>query len=184
MKKFCLMALTLGLAWNHARAGEDLKMPVSLDKLAAKATESVDVTLDNSMLQLASKFLSSEDPDEMKAKKLVGKIKSIYVRSFEFSKEGEYSPSDVQSLRDQLKGPSWSRIVGVRSVKGDNSDIYIKRDGDKIAGLVVIASEPKELTVVHIDGPIDLEELGQLSGHMGIPKMDTYKKPESKGKEE
>jgi hypothetical protein len=27
------------------------------------------------------------------------------------------------------------------------------------------------LTIVHIDGPINPEELSELGGHMGIPKM-------------
>ena len=74
-------------------ASEDIKLPVNLDKLAARATESVDVTLDESMLQLASKFLSKEDPDEVQVKKLVGKLKGVYVRSFEFDKDGEVFPS-------------------------------------------------------------------------------------------
>jgi hypothetical protein len=152
-------------------ASDDVKMPVDLEKLAAHATESVDVTLDASMLQLASKFLSNGDPDEVQVKKLVSNLKGIYVRSFEFDKEGQYSLSDVQSIRTQLKAPVWSRIVCVRSLKGENSEVYLKKDGDKIGGMVVIAAEPKELTIVHIDGPINPEQLSELGGHMGIPKM-------------
>jgi hypothetical protein len=154
-----------------AWALDDVKMPVNLEKLAVHATESVDVTLDASMLQLASKFLSNGDPDEVQVKRLVSKLKGIYVRSFEFDKEGQYSLGDVQSIRTQLKAPLWSRIVGVRSLKGENSEVYLKKDGDKIGGMVVIAAEPKELTIVHIDGPINPEELSELGGHMGIPKL-------------
>ncbi len=167
-----ILAGTLGLA---SLAGQDSKLPVNLDKLAARATESVDVTLDESMLQLASKFLSKEDPDEVQVKKLVGKLKGVYVRSFEFDKDGQYSQSDVDSIRAQLKTPQWVRIVGVKSVKGDNSEIYVHRNGDQIAGLMVIASEPRELTIVHIDGQISPEELSELGGHMGIPEMGKSK---------
>jgi hypothetical protein len=150
---------------------QDVRMPLNLDKLAEHATETVDVTLDASMLQLASRFLSKEDPDEMRVKQLVSKLKSIYVRSFEFDKDGQYSKSDVEAIRSQLKGPSWTRIVGVKSTKGDNSEIYVKKNGDQLAGLVVISAEPKELTLVHIDGAIDPQELSELGGHMGIPKL-------------
>jgi hypothetical protein len=153
-------------AWGS----DDVKFPVNLEKLAERAKESVDVTLDSSMLQLASGFLSN-DPDEKQVKKLVSKLKGVYVRSFEFDKEGQYSMGDVEAIRSQLKAPGWSRIVGVRSTKGDNSEVYLKKTGDAIAGLVVIDAEPKELTVVHIDGPINPEELSQLGGHMGIPKI-------------
>lgn len=165
-------ALLIGSLPVLARVeADDLKLPVSLDRLAERATDSVDVTLDQSMLQLASKFLSNQDPDQVKAKKLVAKLKGVYVRSFEFDKEGQYSKADIDAIRSQLKPPQWSRIVGVKSIKGENSEVYIQKNADQILGLVVIAAEPKELTIVHIDGPINPEELADLSGEFGIPEI-------------
>ena len=123
------------------------------------------------MLQLASGFLSKDDADEAQVKKLVAKLKGVYVRSFEFEKEGQYSRADVESIRTQLQTPGWSRIVGVKSVKGENTEIYLQKDGDQIGGLVVLDAEPKQLTIVHIDGPINPEDLSRLSGHMGIPEI-------------
>ncbi len=175
MRRVWLGLMVAGVLSIPVRASDDLKLPVNLDKLAERASESVDVTLDESMLQLASKFLSKDDPDEVQVKKLVGKLKGVYVRSFEFEKEGQYSMADVEAIRVQLKSPQWTRIVGVKSVKGDNSEIYIHRNGDQIAGLVVIATEPRELTIVHIDGQINPEELSELGGHMGIPEMGKSK---------
>jgi len=150
---------------------QDVKIPMNLDKLAEHATETVDVTLDSSMLQLASRFLSKDDPDQMHVKQLVSKLKGVYVRSFEFDKDGQYSKGDVEAIRSQLKAPAWTRIVGVKSTKGETSEIYLKKNGDQVAGLVLINAEPKELTIVHIDGAIDPEELSELGGHMGIPKL-------------
>src|SRR4029077_2908975 len=66
-----------------------------LDRLAAKASETADVTLDGSLLKLAAKFLSADEPDQAKVKKLVVGLKGIYVRTFEFENEGEYSESHV-----------------------------------------------------------------------------------------
>jgi hypothetical protein len=172
MKKILYWVVAASLA-VPVFAYEDVKMPVNLERLAAHATESVDVTLDASMLQFASKFLSKEDPNEAQVKKLVSKLKGVYVRSFEFDKEGQYSTADLDSIRTQLKSPGWSRIVGVKSTEGENTDVYLLKHGDEIGGLVVIAAEPKELTLVHIDGPINPEELSELGGHMGIPKIST-----------
>jgi hypothetical protein len=171
MTRHLIKAAIIAVSILTTCRAEDLKMPVNLDRLAERASESVDVTLDSSMLQLASGFLSKEDPDEAQVKKLVGKLKSIYVRSFEFDKVGQYSIGDVDAIRAQLKSPSWSRVVGVKSLKGENSEVYLQKNGDQIGGLVVIDAEPRELTIVHIDGPIDPEELSRLGGHMGIPKM-------------
>ena len=154
-----------------AGVSDDLKFPMSFENLAKRATDSVDVTLDGAMLRLASGFLSQDDPDEARVKKLVAKLKGVYVRTFEFDKDGQYSMADVNQLRDQLKGPQWSQIMSLKSTKGENADIYLKKIGDAVAGLVVIATEPRELTVVHIDGPIDPQELSELGGHMGIPSI-------------
>jgi hypothetical protein len=152
-----------------------------LDRLAAKASETADVTLDGSLLKIAAKFLSADDPDQAKIKKLVAELKGIYVKTFEFEKEGEYSESDVTSIRKQLQSPGWSRIVGVQSKKdGENADVYIKTGGPD-GGLAIICANPKELTVVNIVGKIDLEELSELGGNLGVPKIDVEKpKPPNK----
>ncbi len=105
-------------------------------------------------------------------KKLIGNLKGIYVRSFEFANDGEYSEADVESMRSQLRAPEWSKMVTVRSKNDGDVDVFFKMDKDKIAGLVVIAAEPKELTIVNIVGPIDLDQLSSLGGQFGIPKID------------
>jgi Domain of unknown function (DUF4252) len=149
----------------------------NFDKLAARASDSVDVSLEGSLLRLAAKFLSDDDKDEAKVKKLVGGLKGIYVRSFEFKKPGDYSEADVESFRAVLHAPDWQRIVGVHSTEdGETVEVYIKNDGKGIGGLAIIASEPKELTLVNIVGAIDLDSLSELGGHFGIPEVDVDKK--------
>lgn len=153
---------------------QDIKIPPSLEKLAERAAEVVDVTMDSSLLQLAARFLPEKDPDTARIKRLITGLKGIYVRSFEFDSAGEYQESDVEAIRSQLRGPGWSRIVGVRSRKhGENSEVFLKSDGANIVGLAIVAAEPRELTIVNISGPIRPEDLQELGGHFGIPKMDS-----------
>ncbi len=166
---------------------QELKLPASLERLSAKASEVVDVTMDANLLQLASRFLSSKDKDDAQVKKLIGGLKGIYVRSFEFEKAGEYQDSDIEPLRTQLHTPAWSRIVGVRSHKaGENSEVYVKTEGGKIGGLAILVTEPKELTIVSIEGSIDPDQLSELGGHFGIPKIenDSQHKSGKSGKDE
>ena len=154
-------------------AAQEFKLPPSLDKLAERATEVVDVSLDGPMLQLASRFLSDKDPDEARVKKLVSGLKGVYVKSFEFETRGEYQESDVEALRSQLRAPAWARIAGVRSRRsGDNADVFLKSDGTQVTGLVVIVADPKELTIVSISGPINPDDIRDLGGHFGVPKLD------------
>ena len=148
--------------------------------LAARATEKADVTLDGALLQLASMFMDSKDPDEAKVKNILSGLKGVYVRSYKFAKAGEYTDADIQAIRAQLKG--WSQVVSVQKAE-ENIGVFLKLDGKKIQGLVVLAAEPKELTVVNIVGSIDLEQLRDLSGHLGIPELGEAGKKAEKKKE-
>jgi len=147
------------------------------DRLAAKASDTVDVSLSGGLLRFATKFLSDEDKDEAQVKKLVGGLKGIYVRSFEFKKPGDYSPADIESFRAPLRTPEWQRIVGVHSSEdGETVEVYLKDDPKGVGGLAIIATEPKQVTLVNIVGNIDLESLSELGGHFGIPEVDIDKK--------
>jgi len=175
-------ALALLLAVPLATFAQDWDPGGMLKKLGARASKTVDVTLDQSMLQFASAFLNPKDPDQAKAKKIIADMKGIYVHSFEFDKPGAYTDEDLASLRAPLKGPQWSRIVTVQSKQeGENVEVYFKKEGDKFTGLVVIATEPNELTYVSIVGPINPDDLKQLGGEFGIPRVDIEQKPSKKG---
>jgi len=143
----------------------------SLDHLAAKASETVDVSIDERLIQTAIKIFKDEDPDEREIKKLVSGLKGIYVKSFEFEKEGEYTTADLQAVRVQLQDPAWSRIVNVSSKKDGNIEVYLRMHNDQIIGLAVLSAELKELTIVNLIGPVDLEKLTKLEGRMGVPEL-------------
>ncbi len=165
-----LFVMALAAFAAHA---QDIKFPASFDKLAAKAEEVVDVTVDPAMLQIAGKFLAAQEekePKAAKAKDVVSGLKGIYVKSLKFAKEGEYSRADVDEIRSQLSGPGWARLVTVRD-KTDDVGVYLKKEGEKVVGMAVLAAEPKELTVVNIVGPIDLEHLAALGGQFGVPNL-------------
>jgi len=164
-------------------SGQSLDLK-SLDKLSDKAKD-VTVNLDGSLLKFAAKFLSNDDPDQAKVKKLVAELKGIYVRTYEFESEGEYSEADLAPIRSQLRSPGWSRIVGVHSKKEhDNAEVYLNSGGSEPGGLVIVCANPKELVVVNIVGKIDLDELSELGGNFSIPKVDVDKskslKPDTK----
>jgi len=142
-----------------------------LDYLAKKASETVDVNIDERLIQLAAKLFNDKDEDEAKVKKLVNGLKGIYVKSFEFENENDYSSADVDSIRSQLREPAWSRLVNVTSKRDGIVEVYIALNGSDVLGLAVLSAEPKELTVVNIVGPVDLEKLAKLEGNLGIPDL-------------
>ena len=167
MRKFILaLAITLiALPVSAQRLNLDF-----LRDLEDRAEEVVDVTLDASMLRIASRFLG-KNPDEKAIREIVQGLQGIYVRSYEFASEDEYDRGIVERLRSQL-GSTWKPLVTVRSKLKKNVNIYADMRGEQITGLVVIATEPRELTVVNIVGPIDIDKLAQLQGEFGIPQWE------------
>ncbi|HEV8038761.1 MAG TPA: DUF4252 domain-containing protein [Bryobacteraceae bacterium] len=182
MMRIASILLAAGLAPLWA---QEIKLPANLDKLSAKAEESIEVTLDGSLLKMAARFLSDkDDPDVAKVKRLLAKLEGVYVRSYQFSEDGDYSRADVESVRSQLQAPAWGRIVGVRSRRdGGDVDVFLKVPGNgTLGGAVIIVAEPRQLTFVNVVGTIDPDEVANLGGQFHIPKLRTS--PSSRSKED
>jgi hypothetical protein len=165
-----LFALTPALAF--AAPNPRLAIP-NFSALAQKASDSVTITLDPAMLGLAARFLDSNDPQEAATKEVLKGLQAIYVRSYTFDKDSAYQQSDIDAVRSQLAGPGWNRLVETRSRKTHaDVDIYLMIDHDQAIGLALIASEPRQFTIVNIVGAIDLDKLHKLEGQFGVPKLD------------
>jgi len=145
-----------------------------LDVLTNRASNTVDVKLDEHLLLTTWKLF--KDPDEVEIRDLLKNLKGIYVKSFSFEKENEYSPAEIDSVMVQLRGGGWSKIVGITSKKqSENVEVYLMMIADQISGLAVVCLNPKDVTVINIVGPINLEKLSQLEGSFGIPDLDLAK---------
>ena len=169
-----LTLVTLALpAGSACAAGPELTIP-DFSHLRSKAVDSVDMTIDGFLLRIASKFAKadSDDPEAAVAADFLQGLKSVRVRNFTFDSDDAYSKADVDSVRKQLNAPGWSQLVQVRKREPhEDVDVYICMDGDKVSGLAVIASEPREFTIVNIVGSIDIDKIGRLEGQFGIPSM-------------
>lgn len=176
----CLVALLLASpGWTQAPplAKGQLRLP-EFAALAAKASESVAVSLDPQLLSLACRFLNSADPKQAdpqtaEALKLCKSLTGIYVRAYTFDSDYAYPKVDIDGVRRQLSGPGWSRLVEARSRKEQTDvDVYVLIDGGKARSLAIIASEPREFAIVNILGNIDLEQLHNLEGKFGVPQLE------------
>ena len=150
-----------------------------LDALSAKASQTVDINIDERLIELTIKFLGNS-PDDVKVKDIVKGLKGIYVKSFEFEKEGEFSDADLESIQSQLRNTAWNKIVNIRSKKDGSVGVYLMSNASQISGLAVLASDAKEITVVNIIGNVDLDKLSRLEGQFGIPELGIESKPKRK----
>lgn len=123
-----LLLIVFAALLVNAETGDDdparLQM-IALDRLAPRAVETVDIQIDERLLQVATKYLSGTEPNEAKVRELVRGLKGIYVKSFEFAEEGAFTEADLKSVRAQLRAPGWSRIIEVRSRREEeNIEVY------------------------------------------------------------
>ncbi len=154
------------------------QIQIPLDSLAAKATETKGIALDQSMLKLAGNFLAGDKAQDPTFQKVLNSIKSILVKKFSFAQEGAYQDSELEPLRSMLHTTGWGRLIDVH--KDDVSrEIYLKPEG----GITVLVARPKEVVIVSVGGVIDLATLAGLAGHLGIPQGltdDVKPKPDAK----
>jgi uncharacterized protein DUF4252 len=156
----------------------------SLEQLAPKAVETVNIEVDGSLIKFASGALSDEDPEEKNIKEILVGLKGVYVKSYEFKSEGEYTEADIALVREQLRAPFWKRMVDLKSrgVEIEDAEVYVAIDGDRVEGMAIIVVEPKELTVVNIVGSIDIDKIKKIEGNLGIPRIHIGRKREGRRK--
>ena len=171
-----IAALILGvvaLAVPAVAQNSQLPLPSPVEKeLSAKASNVTEVTLGKNMLAFAAKFLDSKDRDNAATRHLIEGLDGIYVRDYEFDKEGQYSMEDIQKLRSYFETSDWSPIVREHDKKsGESTDVMMKIVNGETHGMFVLDVEPKELSIVLILGPVKIEDLHKLSGIGGLGSL-------------
>jgi len=145
------LAATLTPIWGQ-------QLDLKFDAIAAKAKDKTEVDLNGPALSILAKAGGAKAGLDG----LLANLTSVAVRSYEFAKEGEYSDRDLEPLRKQVSGNNgWSRIVNVKE-ETETTEIYMFTTAGKPAGFLVIAAEPNELTVVNVQGTIQVAQLQEL----------------------
>jgi len=174
---FLMHGLAIGavaLAVSAIAQTSALPLPPPVEKeLAARASNVTEVTLGKNMLAFAAKFLDGKDKDDQATKRLIEGLDGIYVREYEFDKEGQFSMEEIDKLRQFFETSEWSPIVRERERKsGESTDVMVKLVNGESHGMFILTVEPKELTIVLILGPIRMDELSDLKGLSGLGALD------------
>jgi Domain of unknown function (DUF4252) len=148
-----------------------LKLP-AFRSLAGKATESVNISLSPWLLHMAASFIDDKDADSVATKRMLAGIKSIEVRSYEFASDNAYSTSDIDAVRSQLAGPGWSQVMQIHHRdRSEDVDMYLLIENNVTKGFALIASEPREFTIINIVGSFKVEDLPKLESHLHFHGM-------------
>lgn len=167
---FIILLAAVALVAPALAQTSPLPLPTPIEKeLAARAANVTEVTLGKNMLEFAAKFMQGKDRDDAAVRQLIQGLDGIYVRDYEFDKEGQYSMDEIEKLRQAFETPEWSPIVREREHKGtESTDVLVKLVNGESHGIFILSAEPKELSVVLILGIIRMDELGKLRGIAGL----------------
>ncbi|HEX9917646.1 MAG TPA: DUF4252 domain-containing protein, partial [Pyrinomonadaceae bacterium] len=168
LKLLCLALALVVAGTTVARAQQPSQGAARLqldneEALAQKASELIDVNLDENLLRIIpKKIVTKTDAGKtVDIGAIVGGLRGVYVRSYGFTNEGEYSEGNLAGVRTQLRSPGWARLVNIVKKKaGDDVhvEVYMMTATGRIDGIAILALEPKRLTLVNIVGTIDLEK--------------------------
>jgi len=142
-----------------------LKLP-SLDEMRRDAVESVNVSLGPITLGFARfvmRHADEHDPHAAAMNQVLHGVNNVEVHNFRFKTDHVYAQKELDSLRSQLTSSEWHQMVQVRNHEShEDVDIYFALDKNMITGLVILAAEPREFTLVNISGEIDPDQIAAL----------------------
>lgn len=165
-----LVALSVSAA---ARPQTALIAIPDFSSLESKAKVCVNISLGPWLLHAAGLFLDdTQEPDAAAVKKLLGEVQSVQIRSFQFDTDSAYSQADVEAVRRQLNGPGWTSLVKTHDRNsGKDVDMYMLIQNEQTRGFALIASQPREFTIINIVGSINLSDLPKLEKHLHLGKI-------------
>lgn len=128
----------------------------------------IEVNLRGSLLDLIAN--SSNDSDFAR---LVGDLQVIQARGYPMSSDTQDEVMrQFDELSNRLESDGWERVVFLRD-EGESVNIYVKSDGESIAGLTVMLADPNdgETMFVNIVGSIRPDELGKIGRGLDIEPL-------------
>ena len=138
------------------------------------AEESVEVYVRGPLLKLVARATREEDPALYD---LLSKLLLVSVNTFSLDNTiAEDLKPKIVRIESDLAQQNWEKVARVKEQE-DLTNVYMKLDGEKIVGLVVMAIEgdgTQEAVFVNIVGEIDMDAIGKLGRKFDIPTLDTW----------
>jgi hypothetical protein len=144
--------------------------PDGIAALGQDASSRTEFTLDHSMLVLASKL----DKNNEGLRRVIAGVNGVSVHSFHFPGAVSYDPAIMDSIIRQYSDAGWQHLVNKHKNDGGlTTDLWVHLDQLSIRALAVLLVGTNQLSFVSVSGSISPLDLLHLSGHYGIPKMDS-----------
>jgi hypothetical protein len=145
-------------------------IPDGLNALGQYANGRTEFTLDHSMLVLASKL----DRDNQELRRVLAGVNAVSVHSYHFAGGVLLDPAEMNELARQHQEAGFLHLVSKHPGEGGRvTDLWLRMEGETIRDIAVLWVMPHDVNFVSVSGSITPLDLLRLSGHMGIPRMDS-----------
>jgi hypothetical protein len=145
--------------------------------LADEPASHTGLVFDRSMLQAARALLQSGG---LSSDRAAAALTSISYDLYRYPHPATYAPDAMATLVEAYHSAGWKHLVnahepppGSADHHGTATDLWLHFTGSDIDGITVLARGSRDINVIQIAGDLRPLDLIHLSGHFGIPKVDS-----------
>lgn len=140
--------------------------------LEQKADEVVKVNLWGRSLEQAKRLLGLRKNLTSPVRSFMNGLTAVYRRTYRF-RRAPASEADVEPVYRQLAEDGWVPLIETEDrEKPESLSVYSYYADEEVAGMAVVSSDPDEVTVLKIMGPVDFEALSAIGSGLGLPVMN------------
>ena len=140
--------------------------------LEQKADEVVKVNLWGRSLEQAKRLLGLRKNLTSPVRSFMNGLTAVYRRTYRF-RRAPASEADVEPVYRQLAEDGWVPLIETEDrEKPESLSVYSFYADEEVAGMTVVSSDPDEVTVLKIMGPVDFEALSAIGSGLGLPVMN------------
>jgi len=148
-----------------------------LNNLADQPPTHMGFVLDRSMLVAARSVLESGG---MSPERAAAALSSISYDNYRYAHPAVYAPETMASIVAAYRTAGWKHLVnahdpppGSTQHRGPATDLWLHFTGSDIDGLTVLSRGARNVNVIEVACDLRPLDLVHLSGHFGIPKVDS-----------
>jgi hypothetical protein len=148
----------------------------ALEGITSEHASHTAITFDRDMIQSAAQAF---DNGHGLGGPVAG-LNSITFQTYRFHEPAFYIPENVHALMHAYNMAGWTHLVDQNAPAKQSAaptkpltDLWLHFSGVNVDGVTVLIRAPKQMTVVEVSGVLKPLDLLHLSGHFGIPKIDS-----------
>jgi hypothetical protein len=172
-----LLSATLVFAYAQPPAGSPADLQGALMNLADQPAAHTSFSFDRSELQIAQNLLESNGMD---ANRAPAALTGISIDNYRYPRPAFYLPETMASIIANYHAAGWKHLVNANQTPANTAqphstvtDLWLRFAGPDITGITVLTRSPRDMSVIQIACELRPLDLIHLSGHFGIPKVDS-----------